>query len=445
MNQADMNQAEMNQADRNNLEHGAGNPDDGMPSKDRPGSNLSGAVGSTEREPGAEDRAVPRILIQAGALQAVAPYLEQRGIRQAVIAADAATYEAAGERLARRLEAAGVAVQATRIRPNAQGDVIADEVALMQLLVDLKRSGAPAVISVGGGTLHDIARFCAYAAGAAFLSVPTAPSVDGFNSLGAPVILRGEKITIPAVGPDAVFADLDVLTRAPARLAAAGFGDMLGKFTSLFDWRFGAEIADEPYLAEAADRTRLALETCVANVDRIAARTEEGIHSLIGALIESGLAMLLFGRSHPASGSEHHLSHYWEMEYIRLGKRQLLHGAKVGVASIEISRLYHRLADLGPDKWLPAARTDGDAMAARMADRIAGRWSALERELRRIPQPEALAELLARAGGPTTPEELAIEPELLRRSLREAHRVRAERFTLLRAYNELGAFPAPSR
>lgn len=427
----------MNQAEMNNFEHGAGDP-------------SYGGAGFSEREPGAEDRAVPRILIQAGALQAVAPYLEECGIRQAVIAADAATYEAAGDRLARRLEAAGVAVQATRISPNAQGDVIADEVALLQLLVDLKRSGAPAVIAVGGGTLHDIARFCAYAAGAAFLSVPTAPSVDGFNSLGAPVILRGEKITIPAVGPDAVFADLDVLTRAPARLAAAGFGDMLGKYTSLFDWRFGAEVADEPYLAEAADRTRLALETCVANVDRIAARTEEGIHSLIGALIESGLAMLLFGRSHPASGSEHHLSHYWEMEYIRLGKRQLLHGAKVGVASVEISRLYRRLADLGPDRWLPAARTDGgpmnrDALAARMADRIVGRWSALERELRRIPQPEALAELLARAGGPTTPEELAIEPELLRRSLREAHRVRAERFTLLRAYNELGAFPSQPR
>lgn len=75
--------------------------------------------------------------------------------------------------------------------------------------------------------------------------------------------------------------------------------------------------------------------------------TEEGIRILMTSLIESGIAMLKFGQSHPASGAEHHLSHFWEMEYLRRGSRALLHGAKVGVACAEISRLYHDAAFRG--------------------------------------------------------------------------------------------------
>ncbi len=104
-------------------------------------------------------------------------------------------------------------------------------------------------------------------------------------------------------------------------MVAAGFGDMLGKYTSLFDWKFGSLTAGEPYSQTAADITRNALQMCVDHAESIAKRDEDGIRLLISALIESGLAMLLFGQSHPASGAEHHLSHYWEMEYIRLGKK----------------------------------------------------------------------------------------------------------------------------
>ncbi len=60
----------------------------------------------------------------------------------------------------------------------------------------------------------------------------------------------------------------------------------------------------------------------------------------MNALIQSGLAMLMFGQSHPASGGEHHLSHYWEMEFLQKNRRQVLHGAKVGVSTILLTTLY---------------------------------------------------------------------------------------------------------
>jgi glycerol-1-phosphate dehydrogenase [NAD(P)+] len=311
--------------------------------------------------------------------------------------------------------------------------VLADEASLIQLILDIQRVHAEVVIAVGGGTIHDIVRYCAYTTQIPFISVPTAPSVDGFNSKGAPILIRGEKKTIPAIGPDAIFADLDILMKAPPALVAAGFGDMLGKYTSLFDWKFGSLTAEEPYLQTASEITRAALLRCVNQVEQIASRQEEGIHTLIGALIESGLAMLLFGQSHPASGAEHHLSHYWEMEYIRLGKRQLIHGAKVGVAAIEISRLYHQIADEGSRPWegIRSAEHSGQA------HQIVNQWDEISKELQQIPNEAELRELLRQVSGPLSAAELSVDEELLGRSLREAHHVRPERSTLLRAYNEM--------
>ncbi|MBD2868874.1 sn-glycerol-1-phosphate dehydrogenase [Paenibacillus arenilitoris] len=367
--------------------------------------------------------AVNRIEIRAGALGEIPGYLETKGFRGVVLAADAHTYEAAGKTLQASLERSGIAAALSKIKPNAAGDVIADEASIIQLILEIQRSSAQAVLAVGGGTIHDLARYAAYTKGIPFLSVPTSASVDGFNSKGAPIIVRGEKKTILAIGPDAIFADLDVLVKAPPALAAAGFGDMLGKYTSLFDWRFGALTAGEPYLKAAEDVTRAALLQCVKQAGLIARKQEEGIHTLIRSLIESGLAMLLFGQSHPASGAEHHLSHYWEMEYIRLGRRQLLHGAKVGAACAEISKLYHRLAEEDFGRQSGAKPT------------VAAHWDVIKQAIRQIPRDGELRELLRTVSGPVSTEELSVHPELLARSLREAHLIRPERYTLLHARN----------
>lgn len=358
------------------------------------------------------------VMIESGALGKVAPYLKEQGYRQVAVAADETTYKVAGERLEQELKRAGIGARTTRIEPDRQGDVIADEASIVQLILALRQEAAEAVVAVGSGTLHDISRFAAYAVGIAFVSVPTAPSVDGFNSVGAPLILRGEKKTIGAIGPSALFADLDILTQAPDAMIAAGFGDMLGKYTSLFDWTFGHLAGGEPFSREVYDRTERALLSCVAHSEEIGRRTPLGVETLMRALVESGFAMLQFGQSHSASGAEHHLSHYWEMELLRLGRKQVLHGAKVGIACAIISDLYRRLAGERPELFPKAHR------------------AALTEAISRMPSGEDIRRLLKQAGGPTAPEELGIGRELLERSLREAHLIRPNRHTLLRAYNE---------
>lgn len=361
------------------------------------------------------------IELDRGVIRKVAPYLREQGYRHVLLVADDHTYAAAGEQLMGLLEAEGVNTRVVLIQPDAQGDVVADEIAIVQLLLEIRPDETDVLLAVGSGTIHDIVRFAAHKTGKPFVSVPTAPSVDGFTSAGAPLIVRGVKKTVPAVPPVAIFADLDILMAAPQRLVAAGFGDMLGKYTSLFDWKFSRLTAGEPYDEQAAAITERALRSCVSHAEAIGARTEEGIRALMTALIESGIAMLLFGQSHPASGAEHHLSHYWEMEYLRQGRRALLHGAKVGVACAEIARVYHAAGE----GMLPGA----EPAALREHREQVRAW------LRDLPGEAELRGLLRKAGGPSTLAELGIGEELFARSLREAHRVR-DRRTLLRELNE---------
>jgi glycerol-1-phosphate dehydrogenase [NAD(P)+] len=76
-------------------------------------------------------------------------------------------------------------------------------------------------------------------------------------------------------------------------------------------------------------------------------------------LIESGFCMLDFGETRPASGYEHHVSHFWEMRLLREGRHSVLHGAKVGIAVLVSGRRYDAIR-----------RTSRAEAEARLARRI---------------------------------------------------------------------------
>ena len=364
------------------------------------------------------------IMIESGALSKFVPYVKQRGLKRVMLVADSKTYEVAAKQLEQYFHEDGtVEATTTLLTANKVGDVIADEQTIVELILAIQQHHPEVIIAVGSGTIHDVVRYAAHTVSLPFISVPTAPSVDGFNSKGAPIIIRGFKKTIVAIGPDAVFADLSILVNAPKSLIAAGFGDILGKYTSLFDWKFGSLTNDEPYLPISEEVTVNALHKCVRAVDSIAAGEEAGVAQLMSALIESGIAMLIFGKSHPASGAEHHLSHYWEMEFIKQGYKQLLHGAKVGVSCIVIASLYHQLAE------------QDFGLQSDVNPTVTQHWEEIKQLLNELPSAQVLTELLAKVGGPTTIAELGISPELCKISLEQAHHIRIERYTLLHAHN----------
>lgn len=249
-----------------------------------------------------------------------------------------------------------------------------------------------------------------------FISVPTAASVDGFTSKGAPLIFKGFKETIQTASPLAVFADISVLKIAPREMTAAGFGDMIGKYTSLLDWKISHLIAHEPYNKLAATITKKSLEACVKYVQQIAANEDDGLKILMQSLIESGLVMLVLDFSRPASGSEHHLSHYWEMELLKNDEKQLLHGAKVGVASAIITDLYKQFV----------TNFDIDHVSSNYIyiDRVKDHWPNIKEMIYQLPNGDDIRSLLKEVGGPATFKELNVSDRLVRDSLNEAYHLR---------------------
>ena len=200
------------------------------------------------------------------------------------------------------------------------------------------------LIAIGSGTIHDITRYLAYTKNVPFVSCPTAASVDGFCSSVAAMTWDGFKKTFTAVAPKIVLADLDIISKAPAFLTSSGFGDMIGKFIALADWRIAHELTGEYFCPVIHNMTMDATKAVMESAEDIKNGDISAFEKLMYGLLMSGLAMQLLGNSRCASGAEHHISHLIEMQPDGLGVHSdALHGEKVGVGTLIASSEYHRI------------------------------------------------------------------------------------------------------
>ncbi len=237
-------------------------------------------------------------------------------------------------------------------RPNTDFTVIlpaenlhADEKGCEKLLQKLPKQ-TDLLLAIGAGTVHDITRYCAYQNKIPFVSCPTAASVDGFCSSVAAMTWNGYKKTFTAVAPKLVLADTDIISQAPMRLTRSGFGDMIGKFIALTDWKIANAITGEYLCQDIYNLMLRATETVLESVNSLMDNDEKAYEQLIYGLLTSGIAMQMIGNSRPASGAEHHISHFIEMQPTALPcQSTALHGEKVGVATLLVAEEYHKLID----------------------------------------------------------------------------------------------------
>lgn len=149
----------------------------------------------------------------------------------------------------------------------------------------------------------------------------------------------GFKKTFTAVSPKIVVADLDIISKAPARLTASGVGDMVGKYIALAEWRIGKILTDEYFCDKIYGMTLDAAKEVVNAAEDLAEGKTSAYEKLMYGLVLSGLAMQLLGNSRCASGAEHHISHLIEMRPDGLGaSSDALHGEKVGVGTLIASK-----------------------------------------------------------------------------------------------------------
>ncbi len=290
------------------------------------------------------------------------------------------------------------------------------------------------ILSIGTGTLNDICRRAALLSDREFAIFATAPSMDGFASGTAPIIDNGFKYTMPARQPSVIIADTSILAAAPAHLKAAGFGDIIGKFIALVDWRVAHLTVGEYYCENIANLVREALRRICSMAHRVSAEDAETAGAIMEILVFTGLAMKLAESSRPASGAEHMISHMIGMRKLAEGRHADFHGKKVGVATVTLCDLYHKVADMTPafhsdtPDWERVYAAFGESIKENIirensppiTDRlapadIASKWGAICKIIREeLPEYEKLLEIMRSAGAATTYAEIDTDPDLAR-------------------------------
>ncbi len=195
------------------------------------------------------------------------------------------------------------------------------------------------LVAVGSGVITDIVRYAAHLSDVDFVSVPTAASMDGYASSVAALEIEGVKVTKPARAPAAILADPRVSAAAPAELTRAGLGDLLAKATARVDWLAAHLLYGESYSSSSAERVLAPLSFAAANYEAVLDGGVDAIARLLGGLIESGVVMATVGNSRPASGCEHHASHFWDLLAAQGRRPHGSHGLQVGHATSYAMRL----------------------------------------------------------------------------------------------------------
>lgn len=296
---------------------------------------------------------------------------------KALVVSDPMTFKLAGKEVERSLASAGF--DATHVLIEfADMRTVARVRKVVKGKIDF-------LLGVGGGMCIDIAKLASFQEGKPFLSIPTAASHDGIASSRASIKSKRRPTSIETHSPIAIVADTLVIKRAPHRLLAAGCGDMVANLTAVRDWELARRLRGEAFSEYAAALSLMSAQLVIENAHVIKRHTEESVRKVVKALISSGVAMAIAGSSRPASGSEHLFSHALDL----IAPKPALHGEQCGVGTIMMARLH------GED------------------------WRAIRDALKTI-------------GAPTNARELGIAPKHVVKALTKAHRIRPERYTILR-------------
>ncbi|NOW03912.1 sn-glycerol-1-phosphate dehydrogenase [Clostridium beijerinckii] len=316
--------------------------------------------------------------------------------KEILLVSDNNTYKALGKCVENELTESGYNIN--NIILVSDGDLIPDEKAIGRVLVEVNNE-TELIIAVGSGSINDICRIISAKTHIPYVIMGTAPSMDGYASTVSPLIIDGAKVTYPGTNPYAIIADSNIMKDAPFEMICAGFGDILGKYTALSDWRLSNTIHDEYFCDTTEKLVRNAMYKCFENIEGAVKRDVKAIEYISEALILSGIAMTLSGNSRPASGAEHHLSHYWEIDKLSRKLEHPLHGNSVGVGTVISAWLYKKL-------------------------------NIEERFGIKTPVPEIIINLLNSIGAKSNPKTLGIEKELFHRSVIHALEIRP-RYTIL--------------
>lgn len=273
-----------------------------------------------------------------------------KNYKRIYLVADENTYKVAGARAEELLREAGI-LSHTYILP---GDSMATAERVGDVLIHAGIKEEPYninhfsfnpdyVLAVGSGSVNDVCRMVSYRLGIPYGILGTAPSMDGYASVVAPLVVQNRKIVYDCSIARHIVIDLAVCAEAPMELLYAGIGDMIGKYVAILDWELSRMMTDEYFCENVANQVLEATANCIEAAHRLSERRPEDIRKIVEGLISSGMGIAYTGSSRPASGTEHMIGQTWEIMDFENHRPNHLHGIEVGQATFTAIAMYRKL------------------------------------------------------------------------------------------------------
>lgn len=282
---------------------------------------------------------IKHVMIEANVLDKYDALLEK--YNHVLLVADQNTYEVFGKaveaKLAEKVERVCVLER--------EGILVPNETALAEINACFTEN-IDLIVGVGSGVIQDLCKYVSFEAKLPYHIVATAPSMDGYASVGSALIIDNVKVTYSCHVPEAILADTNILKDAPMEMIQAGYGDILGKYSCLNDWKLSRVVNGEYFCQFVYDLTMEMVERVKDSGAALCGRDTAAIQNLMEAIIGVGIAMAYVGNSRPASGSEHHLSHYFEVVGLLRNEPYFMHGTDVVYSTYYTQKVREMLLQL---------------------------------------------------------------------------------------------------
>ncbi|WP_041651386.1 iron-containing alcohol dehydrogenase [Anaplasma centrale] len=201
------------------------------------------------------------------------------------------------------------------------------------------------IIALGSGTINDVCKYVSKVEGKEYILFPTAPSMNGYTSPNASITVKnGTKKSFVGQLPSAIYIDTNTLANAPARMISSGFADFICRSTARADWLLshvllGTQYSELPFLISEDVESAI-----IESYQGLVGRDVDTVMLLMQALLLSGVGMIIAGGSQSASQGEHILAGATEL----LDGCNLLHGERVGVATVVLAKLQKKMCNMRP-------------------------------------------------------------------------------------------------
>jgi len=308
--------------------------------------------------PAGEELPIREMVFESGALWRLLDLLSAAGIKSEqslLVVMDRTRMQRDGrdlkELILQILKEANWQSEVIWLEPDSTGQVHTDFPQINFVKAHLQANSA--VLSVGSGTVTDIAKHACYVyqqehniRPLPFVVYQTANSVSAYTSNMAPTFVDGVKRTLPSRYPDVLICDLETLRDAPRSMTVAGVGDLLAAFNSYADWWLAHRLGLDSTYTEFAQTLMGPLdEIFLEQAEGLQAGTLESTAVLAKLIALGGLAMSLSHATAPLSGFEHVMSHLLDLVAEQRQRPLAQHGTQVALTTLLTTGAYQTFFD----------------------------------------------------------------------------------------------------